>query len=82
MVVCRNTCGLYLTLERKNDRKIESVVELPDFIYAPVEDDTPVGRVVFYDDGIELGSVNLYTTKNIAKDKNNSIFGEFFEKLF
>lgn len=63
---------------RSDDCSVTSVVELPHFVYAPVEDEVQIGKVRYYHGDTEIGSVDLYTDTGAEEEE---IKLSFFEKL-
>lgn len=55
-----------LEISVRDVTRVESRVEAPRFLYAPVEDDgDAVGRVVFYYNGREIAALDLYSIDNV-----------------
>ena len=65
-VVVKNLDTVRLILPR-NEHKIEYKIELPRFLYAPVQEGEVVGRIVFYLDGKEIAHSNLITASSVEK---------------
>ncbi len=63
---------------RSGDNSVTSVVELPHFVYAPVEEGVQIGKVRYYHGDTEIGSVDLYTDSGAEEEE---IKLSFFEKL-
>ena len=57
--------------------EITKTVELPRFLYAPVEKGTRIGRVVYYDHGRYLGEVPLYACGDVALYEKPSLWKRF-----
>ena len=67
-VLCTNKEKLCAVLPKEHG-KISIKTELPRFIYAGQKSGEPVGRVRFFCDGKELGSVSLYLAEDAPKKK-------------
>ena len=52
----------------KTHREITCVIELPDFVYAPIRAGDVVGRAVYYEDQIEIATLPL-----VAKDDVSAV---------
>ncbi len=74
----RSDVGLNITLE-KNNVSISAVFEANRLIPAPVSVGDTVGRIVFYNNNIEIGSVPVKAIENV---KAINYKKSFFERLF
>ncbi len=64
-VAVKNTMTLQTTLLKENQH-IKKVVELPQFLYAPVEKGSLIGRVMYYNNDVLIGELPLYTCEEAA----------------
>ena len=62
--------------------KIESRVELPEFVFAPIEAGKTLGRVVFSLDGKEIGSALLTAEENVSARPVKRTLWQRFLSLF
>ena len=68
-----------LEISVRDVTRVESRVEAPRFLYAPVEDDgDAVGRVVFYYNGREIAELDLYSIDNV---EINEVKPGFFKRI-
>ncbi len=69
-----------LEISVRDVTKLSSRVEAPRFLYAPVDDtDEAVGRVVFYYNGKEIASLDLYSIDEV---EINQVKPGFFKRLW
>lgn len=66
---------------RKDHGEITHRVELPAFHYAGIAEGTPLGRVVFYEDGKKIGEVALVAGSSVEKIEYEKSFGEKLKDL-
>lgn len=76
-VLCTNLEPLSVTL-KKDDINISARLEYIRPIFAPVSKGMVLGRVVFYNNDKEIGSLDLVSTEEIK----NIDYKNFFERLF
>ncbi|HBL83468.1 MAG: hypothetical protein A2Y17_04080 [Clostridiales bacterium GWF2_38_85] len=74
-VICQNTAEAYVCVPA--DSEITSIISLPQFIYAPVYEGDPIGKVTYYTDSRIIYELPLVATDNIRLKKIN-----FWRKLF
>ncbi len=91
-VKVENIIGLDMLL--RDQSKIETVVELPQFLYAPIDavelpyDEisyktvTPVGKAIFYYDGVMVGQVELYATEAVEAEEIKSFWQKLWDFFF
>jgi D-alanyl-D-alanine carboxypeptidase/D-alanyl-D-alanine carboxypeptidase (penicillin-binding protein 5/6) len=72
-VTAENREALSAALE-KTHGKISVKTELPRFIYAGQKTDAPIGKVRFFCDGREIGSLSLYLTEETPKKEGKKGF--------
>ncbi len=64
----------------RSSKSIQQTVEAPKFVYAPVSDtDKAVGKAVFYYNGKELASIELYPVQKVEKQNQKQ---NFFRKIW
>ncbi len=68
----------------KDITKVSSIVEAPRFLYAPVvANDTPVGRVVFYYNGKEIATLDLFSLDEVEiKESEQGFFKRIWNFFF
>lgn len=62
--------------------KLDSKIELLDFLYAPVEKGTKAGEIIYYAEGDEVGRSDLITTETIKKASFRNIMKRILDNLF
>lgn len=77
-VIVKNSDTVRLILPR-NGKKIEYKIELPRFLYAPVQEGEVVGRIAFYLDGKEIASSDLVTASSVDKFPIKKRIFDFFK---
>ena len=79
-ILVTNYDSLYVTLE-KDDIDISAKVEYDRLLSAPILQNDIVGRIVFYNNEKEIGSVPLYALESVDNIKySKSIWERFFGK--
>ena len=63
---CRNLFDVYAVVERDNIN-VSSVVEMKRFYYAPILKGEELGRVIYYNNGIEIGVAPITADYEIEK---------------
>ena len=72
-----NDGGLTYTCDKKTANITKEVV-LSRFLFAPVEKDRAVGQIIFYNNGTEIGRIDLLTQESVeAKPIKKKLFGLF-----
>ncbi len=77
-VLCSNFEPLRITLEKENIN-ISARVEYDRLLFAPINQNDVVGRIVFYNNDKEIGSLKLYALETV---KNINYKKSLFERLF
>ena len=67
---------------RKGHSQLDSVIELPDFVYASVEAGDVLGRVVYYENGKVVASADLVATEGVAAIVYEKSFAERILSFF
>ncbi len=65
-----------------DDRGFSYEINLPQFIYAPIEKGQAVGNIVYYKNGEEIARKNILSNKNIEKITEEKDFTEDFKRGF
>lgn len=66
-------------IRRKTDGEIKALPKLPCFVYAPLDENTVLGKVIFTENDKYIGEINLYPEKEITVEKEKRgffIFGK------
>ncbi len=72
-----------LSLTLRDVSSLESHIESPRFVYAPVKDlSSPIGSVVYTVDGAEVARLPLYPEKVIEKPIKKGFFKRIFDFIF
>lgn len=68
-----------LEIAVKDVSRVESRIEAPKFLYAPVDcSDKPLGKVIFYYNGKEIAALDLYSPEDI---EINEVKPGFFKRI-
>ena len=79
-VLCSNLDDLNITLKKGDKERIHAVFEAERFLFAPVEQGHRVGRIVYYLDGLEIASLDLFSLESVKSIKyKKSIFERIFD---
>ena len=78
-VLCTNFSSLDITLKRGEYKNLTAKFESERFLFAPVRQGDRVGRIVYYLNGSEVASVNLYALEAVKPIKYKK---SIFERIF
>ena len=79
MVTVKNAHGIGAVME-KDAAKIKAVIKLSPYLAAPISKGDIVGRVLFLQDGKEIGHIDLIATESAALKKGKGFFDIFRKK--
>ena len=65
-IKCKNLFDVYAVV-KKGEISISSVVEMKRFYYAPISKGDELGRVIYYNNGIEIGTAPIIADYEIEK---------------
>lgn len=63
-IKCKNIDDLYAVIEKDNVN-ITSVVEMKQFYYAPINQGETLGKIIYYNNGIEIGQAPIISDYDI-----------------
>lgn len=76
--ICAHHDSFSVCVEKGAKDKIVSEIKINDNISAPVKNGEVIGKVSFFLDGKEIGSVDIYSQTDAPRIKFGEIFGEIF----
>ncbi len=67
-----------VTLEKTSAAKIETRIDLPEKLAAPVHEGEKLGTVTYLADGVEIGTADILAGESVEKHSFSSLFSRMF----